>query len=118
MSYFHGTSLKRWKEIQESRFLKRAPCGDLCVSMTSDLAVAHYFADLAVQGDLGYGLGSSLASRENGPIVLVVETRGLNVAPFSSLAWGENGECDWERETAYWEDIPICRVSPSGIDLI
>lgn len=95
---FHGTSSELWKAIKEEGFLKRAPVGDQCVSLTSDYKVARYFAEMSCKGDAG-----------GTPIILKVNAEGLNAQPFSSKVWGE-GECDWEAEIACWEDIPLSRI--------
>lgn len=99
LSLYHGTSSVRWNAARKSGVLRRAPFGDTCVSMTDDYRVARYFADMAC------------SSEEGGkPVILRVDATGLDARPFSSQVW-EGLDCDWERETACWEDVPIDRVA-------
>jgi hypothetical protein len=100
----HGTTSTRWAAIRKEGVLRIAPQGDRCVSLTDDHRVARYFADNACAGDVAMG------RRGARPVVLAVDVTGLDARPHSSAVWGE-GECDWERETACWEDVPIERVS-------
>lgn len=94
----HGTSSTHWDAIRSDGVLRRATCGDLCVSLTDDVHVARYHA-------------ANCCSWSGGtPIVLVVDVDGLDARPHSSAVWGEGG-CDWERETACWDDVPIERIS-------
>lgn len=100
----HGTSSVRWAAIRKAGVLRRAELGDKCVSLTDDRRVARYFADNACSADHAEGRDKSK------PVVLRVDVTGLDAAPHSSRVWGE-GECDWERETACWEDVPLDRIT-------
>jgi RNA:NAD 2'-phosphotransferase (TPT1/KptA family) len=93
---YHGTSSKRWESIQADGILRKAPYGDQHVSLTDTIGVARYFAELAADCD------------ECEAVVLSVDAEGLNTEPFVSNAFEE---CEWERETACLEDIPLSRVS-------
>lgn len=101
---YHGTTSTRWSGMQADGVLRRAPLGDLCVSLTDDYRVARYFAENSCSAEAAEGVSSD-------PVVLLVDVTGLDARPHSSAVWGE-GECTWERETACWEDVPISRVSP------
>jgi len=95
---YHGTSSVRWRSIQTDGLLKRAPYGDLHVSLTDDIDVARYWTMIAC------------SSEEGGtPVVLKVDAAGLPTKAFSSRVWGE-GACDWESETACMVDVPVSRV--------
>lgn len=96
MTLYHGTSVKRWDSIQSDGVLKKAPYGDQHVSLTDDPKVAAYFAELAADCD------------ECDGVILAVDADGLETEPFVSNAFED---CEWERETACLEDIPLARVS-------
>jgi hypothetical protein len=101
---YHGTSSRRWNAIRKQGILRKAELGDQCVSLTDDYRVARYFADNACSGDEAMGRPGSK------PVILKIDVSGLDAHPHSSAVWGE-GLCDWERETACWEDVPLDRVS-------
>lgn len=95
---YHGTSSVRWRSIKADGLLKRAPYGDLHVSLTDDLEVARYWTMIAC------------SSEEGGtPVILKVDATGLPTEAFSSLVWGE-GACDWESETACMADVSVDRI--------
>lgn len=97
---YHGTSSVRWDAVRREGMLRTAPFGDQCVSLTDDVHVARYFAQ------------NACASEEGGrPVVLVVDAEGLDAEPFVSGVWGEDHSCEWESETACWEDVPIHRIT-------
>lgn len=100
---YHGTSLDRAGKIMREGLIRVAPCGVQAVSMTDDINVALYFASLAADAD------------RSTPIVLPIDGEaltkdGYELEPFSDGVWGA-GECDWERETVCWRDIPLKYVS-------
>ena len=106
---FHGTSTPRWRSIQQDGVLRLPTSGDLKISLTTDLGVAKYWADLAVWTDRRDRLG-------DGPSVILtlshseLDAAGHWLTEFSDDVWGE-GECDWEQEIACWSDIEISQVA-------
>lgn len=97
---YHGTSSVRWNAVRRDGVLRRAPFGDQCVSLTDDIHVARYFAR------------NACCSEEGGePVVLAVDVADLDAEPFVSGVWGEDHSCEWENETACWEDVPLSRVT-------
>lgn len=97
---YHGTSSVRWDAVRREGVLRRAPFGDQCVSLTDDIHVARYFAR------------NACASEEGGrPVVLAVDVEGLDAEPFVSGVWGADHSCEWESETACWEDVPLSRIT-------
>lgn len=94
----HGTSSTHWDSIRQDGVLRRATLGDLCVSLTDDVHVARYHA-------------ANCCSWSGGtPVVLIVDVEGLDARPHSSSVWGDGG-CDWEREIACWDDVPLERIT-------
>jgi hypothetical protein len=102
---YHGTTARRWRMIRREGVLRRAPFGDTCVSLTDDYRVARHFADNSCSAEIADGDDPKAK-----PVVLRVDASGLRTEAFSSATWGE-GVCDWERETACWEDVPLHRVA-------
>lgn len=98
---YHGTSVKRWESIQRDGVLRIAPYGDQHVSLTTSVSVARHFAELAAECD------------DCAAIVLMVDERDVQAEPFSSDVWGE-GECDWEKERACFDDIPLAKIYCRG----
>ena len=101
---YHGTSTYRLNSIQRENCLRLSPCGDPKVSLTTDRAVAEYFACNAVFADRHDHPGE-----ESQPVILALDGDGLDellydLEPFSDDIWGE-GKCDWEKEIACWDDI-------------
>lgn len=95
VTFYHGTCEIRWQSIQRDGWLKCAPYGDQHVSLTDCPKVARYFADLAADCD------------QCEPVILGVDASGLQTEPFVSAVWEG---CEWERETACLEDIPLSRL--------
>ncbi len=96
---YHGTSLDRAGSIMRDGVIRRARHGVQCVSLTDDPKVAHYFAALAADAD------------RSTPVIIPVDGArlkrdGFELESHSDPVWGE-GVCDWECETACWQDIPL-----------
>lgn len=102
INLYHGTSILRWSRIQLTGFLEPAPMGDEHVSFTTDLSVARYFAHCAWSTPDEDEIGMVVLKTTNRELALV----GLSVEPFSSEVWGP-GECDWEKEMACENAVPI-----------
>jgi hypothetical protein len=101
---YHGTSTARLKCILTDGRLRKAPCGDQKIALTTERSVAEYFACNAVFADK-----HDHPDEESRPVVLVLDGEGLlalnyNLVPFSDPCWGD-GECDWENEIECWDDI-------------
>lgn len=102
MTLYHGTSWARWQSIQKDGVLKIAPSGVEGVSMTPDMEVATYFAELAADAD------------ESETVILTLdraalEEGGFEVEDFVDDVWDEEegeGACEWEQEVICWSDIP------------
>lgn len=92
---FHGTSSSRLNGILSAGQIDPAPSGDRHVSLTDDIEIAAYFANLASHTDEGAT-----------PVILVVEAGKVEAVPFSSDVWGK-GACDWEREYASLKPVAL-----------
>lgn len=96
---YHGTSETRFSSIMIEGVVRCAPYGIRCVSLSPNIEVAKYFAQLAADTD------------DCDPIILRVarvrlESAGYDLDEISDDVWGD-GECDWEEEVACWNDIPV-----------
>ena len=92
---FHGTSSSRLTGIVSAGQIDPAPSGDQHVSLTDDIEVAAYFANLASDAD-----------EDATPVILVIEGGKVEALPFSSDVWGK-GACDWEREYASLKPVAL-----------
>lgn len=102
MNLYHGTTILRHERMKLMGFVQPAPYGDQHVSLTDCPKVASYFALNSYQQDDEDELGMVILETHTGAL----ERHGLSVAPFSSAVWGP-GKCDWEREYACADPIPI-----------
>ena len=106
MNIYHGTSLRIWRKIKDCGYLNPAPQGDMHVSFSCCSMVAARFALNA------YQIGEFEGEDDGVGLVVLrawvpkLERYGLKLFPYSSPVWGE-GECDWEREIACSEPVPI-----------
>jgi len=104
---YHGTSTHRLKGILRENCLRESETGDdQKVALTPDRAAAEYFAHLAVVGDREL---HGIPEDETHPVVLEFDgdaliEDGYGLQRYSDPVWGE-GECDWEKEIACWQDI-------------
>lgn len=97
---YHGTSSVRWDAVRRDGVLRKAPFGDLCVSLTDDIHVARYFA-----------INACAAEDGGEPVVLAIDVEGLDARPYVSEVWGAEHSCEWESETACWDDVPLDRIT-------
>ena len=115
---FHGTSMSRWRSIQQDGRLRLPTSGDLKISLTTDFGVAVYWAKLASASDGTVAecraALAAIANRKAGVVLVLshsaLETSGHWLTEFNDDFWGE-GECDWEQEIACWSDIDIAQVA-------
>jgi len=104
---YHGTSTHRLQGILRENCLPVSETGDdQTVALTPDRSVAEYFAQLAVRGDWDF---HGIPEEKTRPVVLELDGDGLieqnyDLQRYSDPVWGE-GECDWEKEIACWQDI-------------
>lgn len=109
---YHGTSSAIWAVVQSEGFLRPAPFGHQHISLTTDVHVARYFAQLAVDAAEGPDC--------NEPVILLadradLEAVGIRPTPFVDPIWGI-GECEWEREEAVSRPIPCDLLRPIGMN--
>ena len=106
LALYHGTSTHRLKGILRENCLRVSETGDDKVALTPDRAAAEYFAHLAVVGDREL---HGIPEDETHQVVLEFDgdaliEEGYDLQRYSDPVWGE-GECDWEKEIACWQDI-------------
>lgn len=102
MKLYHGTSIRNWDFIRLSGELKPAKYGDQHVSFSTCPEVAAYFAHTAWGIDDWSGIGMIVLETHTGAL----GRHGLVAEPFSSAVYGE-GQCDWEKEYAVMQAVPL-----------
>jgi len=102
INLYHGTSILRLNRMHLTGYLEPAPMGDKHVSFTTSKSVACYFAHCAWLTPDEDEIGMVVIETTNRELASL----GLSIEPFSSEVWGP-GECDWEKEMACKDAVPI-----------